>query len=310
MGASLVGGIIGLERSTSDNPAGVRTMALVSLGACAFTICSTYGFLFVPLLPGGEGVKVDPCRLCSNVISGVGFIGAGVITNNMRSGNKSYNRGLTTASAIWVAAAIGIATGLGLYFVAGATAVSTIAILSTGKIIKCNKRKNGFIEKFGITPGRSDIDETSANLQATPASSISGGYTVRVSEEGDQRMSSPSSKSSSFSSLSSSSLSPKSNQGQTDKESSTIEQQQQQQQQQQRNKSQTPPIPLRLLNNETILNIVSEENIMNVVSEELWGTTTTTAAGDKKTVSSVTKTNTAGTNSTSYIADLAGTIGE
>ena len=105
--ASLVGGIIGLERSTSDNPAGVRTMALVSLGACAFTICSTYGFLFVPLLPGGEGVKVDPSRLCSNVISGVGFIGAGVITNNMRSGNKSYNRGLTTASAIWVAAAIG-----------------------------------------------------------------------------------------------------------------------------------------------------------------------------------------------------------
>ena len=220
-----------------------------------------------------------------------------------------FSSNLFVFNYIYIYIYVGIATGLGLYFVAGATAVSTIAILSTGKIIKCNNWKNGFIEKFGITPGRSDIDETSANLQATPASSISGGYTVRVSEEGDQRMSSPSSKSSSFSSLSSSSLSPKSNQGQTDKESSTLEQQQQQQQQQ-RNKSQTPPIPLRLLNNETILNIVSEENIMNVVSEELWGTTTTTAAGDKKTVSSVTKTNTAGTNSTSYIADLAGTIGE
>jgi len=126
--ASLTGSLIGFERSRSDRPAGIRTMALVSLGAASFTLCSLYGFID----------KYDTSRMASNVASGVGFIGAGVITNN-RKANGVYDktssvRGLTTAAAIWVSAAVGVCAGTGLYFVGLVAAISTIAILRIGKV--------------------------------------------------------------------------------------------------------------------------------------------------------------------------------
>ncbi|GMI00914.1 hypothetical protein TrVE_jg7300 [Triparma verrucosa] len=125
--ASLTGSLIGFERSQSDRPAGIRTMALVSLGAASFTLCSLYGFID----------KYDTSRMASNVASGVGFIGAGVITNNRKS-NGVYDktssvRGLTTASAIWVSAAVGVCAGAGLYFISFIAAVGTITILRVGK---------------------------------------------------------------------------------------------------------------------------------------------------------------------------------
>lgn len=133
--AALGGAAVGLERSSSDRPAGVRTMALVSLGAASFTLCSMYGFLAVAAHPG---VKVDPSRMASSVVSGVGFIGAGVITNNRKSSgiydHRSTVNGLTTAAAIWVSAAVGVASGVGLYYMAGAAALSTIGILKFGKV--------------------------------------------------------------------------------------------------------------------------------------------------------------------------------
>lgn len=133
--AALGGAAVGLERSSSDRPAGVRTMALVSLGAASFTLCSMYGFLAVCAHPG---VKVDPSRMASSVVSGVGFIGAGVITNNRKSSgiydHRSTVNGLTTAAAIWVSAAVGVASGVGLYYIAGAAALSTIGILKFGKV--------------------------------------------------------------------------------------------------------------------------------------------------------------------------------
>lgn len=107
-------------------------MALVSLGACAFTLCSIYGF--VPLASiYGDNVKVDPSRMASTVASGVGFIGAGVFTNDQRAGKfygqKKRVNGLTTAAAIWVAAASGVASGVGLYFAGAVAALGTIGIL-------------------------------------------------------------------------------------------------------------------------------------------------------------------------------------
>jgi len=138
--AGLGGAAVGLERSSSDRPAGVRTMALVSLGAAAFTLCSMYGFMSVGALvgPGGPVTKYDPSRMASNVASGVGFIGAGVITNNRKAAGV-YDRqstvgGLTTAAAIWVSAAIGVANGVGLYFIGASAAISTIAILRFGHL--------------------------------------------------------------------------------------------------------------------------------------------------------------------------------
>lgn len=134
--ASFGGAAVGLERSSSDRPAGVRTMALVSLGAAAFTICSMYGFLSVA--SDAMGTKVDPSRMASNIVSGVGFIGAGVITNN-RQASGIYDRqssvnGLTTAAAIWVSAAVGVACGVGMYVVGASAAASTIVILRFGRV--------------------------------------------------------------------------------------------------------------------------------------------------------------------------------
>ena len=111
-------------------------MALVSLGAAAFTICSMYGFLSVA--SDAIGTRVDPSRMASNIVSGVGFIGAGVITNN-RQASGIYDRqssvnGLTTAAAIWVSAAVGVACGVGLYVVGASAAASTIAILRFGRV--------------------------------------------------------------------------------------------------------------------------------------------------------------------------------
>jgi len=138
--AALGGAAVGLERSSSDRPAGVRTMALVSLGAAAFTLCSMYGFMSVGALvgPNGPTTKYDPSRMASNVASGVGFIGAGVITNNRKAAGV-YDRqstvgGLTTAAAIWTSAAIGVANGVGLYFIGASAAVSTILILRFGHL--------------------------------------------------------------------------------------------------------------------------------------------------------------------------------
>jgi len=134
--AALGGSLVGLERSTSDRPAGVRTMALVSLGAAAFTLCSMFGFLAVANM--SPAVKFDPSRMAANVASGVGFIGAGVITNN-RKANGVYDRessvkGLTTAAAIWVAAAVGVSSGVGLYYISAFASLGTICILRFGRV--------------------------------------------------------------------------------------------------------------------------------------------------------------------------------
>jgi putative Mg2+ transporter-C (MgtC) family protein len=124
--AAVSGSVVGWERSASKHSAGVRTMALVSLGAAAFTICSAYGF----------AGKCDPSRMAANVASGVGFLGAGVITTQARmTKTESYNivHGLTTAAAIWLSAALGVASAVGLYLTSAATTLTTVAILRLGK---------------------------------------------------------------------------------------------------------------------------------------------------------------------------------
>ena len=129
--ASIVGAAVGKERSTAPHSAaGVRTMALVSLGAAAFTICSMYGFTLVG--------RYDPSRMASNVASGVGFVGAGVITTTSSKLNRgdwpeSRVHGLTTAAAIWLSAAMGVASGVGMYVVSSVAAICTITILRVNR---------------------------------------------------------------------------------------------------------------------------------------------------------------------------------
>lgn len=137
--AALVGALVGWERSSSKHAAGVRTLSLVSMAAAAYTICSSFGF-------AGFG-RVDPSRMAANVASGVGFIGAGVITTSTiqqrqedHVGSSKLSlpsntvHGLTTAAAIWLSAAVGVACGVGLYVVATTAALTTIAILRLGRV--------------------------------------------------------------------------------------------------------------------------------------------------------------------------------
>ena len=119
--AGLLGGLVGLEREFSDQPAGFRTHILVSFGAALFTIVGAYGV--ADFYAGGENVvRFDPTRIAAQVVTGIGFLGAGAI---LRQGITI--RGLTTAASLWVTAAIGLAAGLG-YF-EGALAVSLGALL-------------------------------------------------------------------------------------------------------------------------------------------------------------------------------------
>ncbi|MFP3897086.1 MAG: MgtC/SapB family protein [Anaerolineales bacterium] len=107
--AMFLGGLIGLEREVENKPAGLRTIILVCLASCIYVLA-------VALASTGEGAwtsDVDVGRLMSGLAGGVGFLGAGLI---MRS--EGTVRGLTTAAAVWAAAAVGFGVGLGLYYLA------------------------------------------------------------------------------------------------------------------------------------------------------------------------------------------------
>ena len=124
--AAALGGAIGLERELRDREAGLRTHMLVSMGAALFTIVSAYGFHEF-LVNGGNLVRTDPTRIAAQVVSGVGFLGAGAI---IRQGFSI--RGLTTAATLWVVAAIGMAAGAGYY--SAATITTAVALISLGPL--------------------------------------------------------------------------------------------------------------------------------------------------------------------------------
>ena len=119
--AALLGSLVGFERERLLWAAGVRTHMLVSVGSCLLMIVSAYGFQNALLMPH---VVLDPSRIAAQVVTGVGFLGAGSIL--MRG---TMVRGLTTAASVWSVAAIGLAAGGGLYFAATLTTAIILAIL-------------------------------------------------------------------------------------------------------------------------------------------------------------------------------------
>ena len=108
-----LGAVLGWERDRAGRPAGLRTHMMVSAGSAAFTLVSIYGF---PDPTGG--LPRDPARVAAQIVSGIGFLGAGTI---FRTPNTV--RGLTTAASVWLAAAIGMMAGVGMYVVALVTAL-------------------------------------------------------------------------------------------------------------------------------------------------------------------------------------------
>ena len=125
--AAVQGGLIGAEREYRGKVAGTRTHLLVALGSALMMLVSRYGF-------GGQG---DPSRVAAQIVSGIGFIGAGAIMVDRHSVH-----GLTTAAGIWVAAGIGMATAAGLYVLALATtALSLIGLEVFGILLFRDRRR-------------------------------------------------------------------------------------------------------------------------------------------------------------------------
>jgi len=115
--AAALGGVLGLERELREREAGLRTHLLVSVGSALFTLVSAYGF-HAFLASGQSVVRADPSRIAAQIVTGIGFLGAGAI---IRQGLSV--RGLTTAATLWVVAAIGLAAGAGYY---------SAAVITTG----------------------------------------------------------------------------------------------------------------------------------------------------------------------------------
>lgn len=134
--AFLLGSIIGLERELKHKPVGIKTCAIIAITTCTLTIVSIQAAEHYAQV--SENIRTDPMRLAAQVISGIGFLGAGVILHKK---NDAIS-GLTTAAIIWAAAGIGIATGAGFIFDALiATAMILIAIRFSPLIQRIVRRK-------------------------------------------------------------------------------------------------------------------------------------------------------------------------
>ena len=120
--AALLGGMIGFEREYRAKEAGLRTHFLVAMGSALFMIVSQYGFNAVL----GTSITLDPSRVAAQVVSGIGFIGAGTIIFQ-----KHVIKGLTTAAGLWVTSAIGLACGSGLYLLSVASTLLVLLCLET-----------------------------------------------------------------------------------------------------------------------------------------------------------------------------------
>jgi putative Mg2+ transporter-C (MgtC) family protein len=135
--ALLVGTILGFERSKAKKPAGIRTHSLVCIASTMISMVSAYGFgEFI----SSSSISMDPARLIVGVITGIGFLGAGIIWKDSSHGDV---RGLTTAANIWAAAGLGIAIGLGHYFLTFVTvAVMQLALKTAPLLIKIGLLKH------------------------------------------------------------------------------------------------------------------------------------------------------------------------
>lgn len=135
--ALLLGGIVGFERESQNRPAGFRTHILVSVGSALVMLVSAYGF-------SGElfnfGENVDPSRIAAQVVTGVGFLGAGTI---LRHGNTVT--GLTTAASLWIVSGIGLAVGIGFYM--GAVFATLMVLIS---LIVLRSLENYFARKKSL----------------------------------------------------------------------------------------------------------------------------------------------------------------
>jgi putative Mg2+ transporter-C (MgtC) family protein len=145
--ALVCGGLIGLERSYHARPAGFRTHTLVCLASAVLMLVTVYEEQWF-VMRGSGRVAIDPTRMAQGIMTGIGFLGAGVI---MKEGLSV--RGLTTAASIWITSAIGILVGIGFYYPAGLALALTLGTLSAFRWIEAKIPSQQYAE-FVVTFGR------------------------------------------------------------------------------------------------------------------------------------------------------------
>ena len=133
---------LGLERETRRKPAGLRTFALVSLGAAGFVIAVLQGAAALPM--PRETVEYDPTGLIGAVAGGIGFLGAGAIIND-----RTGTRGITTAAGIWICGAIGVACGVGQYVLAVTLTTLALAVLVGLRVLEDTALHSGHDDPRG-----------------------------------------------------------------------------------------------------------------------------------------------------------------
>ncbi|OLD91166.1 MAG: hypothetical protein AUG96_01155 [Chloroflexi bacterium 13_1_20CM_4_66_15] len=165
--ALVLGAVVGLERERQERAAGLRTVTMVSLGSCLFTIVGAYGFS-----------QTDPSRVAAQIVTGIGFLGAGTIFLR-----KDLVRGLTTAATIWAVAAIGMAAGTARYFEAVFTTLLILAVLMVLKPIEKRffKRPSEATVNLIVSRGADEIERVRAALAGIGAYPMS----IRIHELND-----------------------------------------------------------------------------------------------------------------------------
>ena len=155
--AGLLGTVVGIEREWRVKEAGFRTHFLVSLGSALFMIISQWGF--EEFLAAHDGLRLDPSRVAAQVVSGIGFIGAGAIIFH-----RQIVRGLTTAASLWAISGVGMATGAGMYGVAIAATILTLVGLEVLNLF-FGKLGSHRVSLVFSTLERDAVDETLARLR-------------------------------------------------------------------------------------------------------------------------------------------------
>ena len=137
--AAFLGGVVGLEREVHGRPAGVRTYLLLCMGSALIMVVSE--FLFLKFQVQGDVLRADPGRIAAQAVTGIGFLGAGVIMHY-----RDSIRGLTTAAGVWVACAVGLAVGAGFYLFGSAVTALTLISLVGIKAFEQHLKKDWYKE--------------------------------------------------------------------------------------------------------------------------------------------------------------------
>ncbi|HEX8270584.1 MAG TPA: MgtC/SapB family protein [Flavobacterium sp.] len=157
--AALFGAVVGLERERKEwaAGAGMRTHMMVCLGACLAMMVSSFGFMDIINHPH---VSLDPSRVAAQVVSGIGFLGAGTILFL----KPATVKGLTTASGLWTIAAIGLATGGGMYFAASAATVLALVILWGMQVVQMKLMMKSAKRCLVVTTSNKDATNDLLNM--------------------------------------------------------------------------------------------------------------------------------------------------